>query len=66
MEKNISDAIKKCNVVVLPSYREGLPRSILEGMAMGRAILVSNVPGCRETVKNNYNGFFLKPKNTVV
>ena len=61
-KKNISDAIKKCNVVVLPSYREGLPRSILEGMAMGRAILVSNVPGCRETVKNNYNGFFFKAK----
>ena len=62
-KKNISDVIKKCNIVVLPSYREGLPRSILEGMAMGRAILASNVPGCRETVINNYNGFFFKAKN---
>tara|TARA_X000000368_G_scaffold399661_1_gene370843 strand:+ start:1148 stop:2272 length:1125 start_codon:yes stop_codon:yes gene_type:complete len=60
---NIVDAIKKCNVVVLPSYREGLPRSILEGMAMEKAVLVSNVPGCRETIQKNYNGFFIKDKN---
>ena len=60
---NIKDAIKKCNIVVLPSYREGLPRSILEGMAMEKAILVSDVAGCREVVKKNYNGFFVKARN---
>ena len=62
-QDDIRNAIKKCNIVVLPSYREGLPRSILEGMAMGRAVLVSDVAGCKETVKKNYNGFLVKAKN---
>ena len=60
---NIIDAVKKCNVIVLPSYREGLPRSILEGMAMSKAVLVSDVAGCRETVVNNFNGFLFKSRN---
>ena len=62
-QDDIRNAIRKCNVVVLPSYREGLPRSILEGMAMGKAILVSDVAGCKETVIKNYNGLLIKAKN---
>ncbi|MDC0590418.1 glycosyltransferase family 4 protein [Gammaproteobacteria bacterium] len=48
-------------VYVLPSYHEGLPRSVLEAMAIGRPIITTNVPGCRETVVNGVNGW-LVPK----
>lgn len=51
----------QASVYVLPSYREGLPRSTLEAMAMGRAIITTDVPGCRETVVDGINGF-LVPK----
>jgi len=45
----------------LPSYREGVPRSTQEAMAIGRAVITTDVPGCRETVQNGVNGF-LMPK----
>lgn len=45
------------HVFVLPSYHEGLPRSTLEAMAMGRPILTTNAVGCRDTVKNGINGY---------
>jgi glycosyltransferase involved in cell wall biosynthesis len=53
--------LSQASVYVLPSYREGLPRSTLEAMAMGRAIITTDVPGCRETVVEGVNGF-LVPK----
>ncbi len=43
-------AMADCQVYVLPSYREGMPRSVLEAMSMGRPIITTNAPGCRETV----------------
>lgn len=49
------------SVFVLPSYREGVPRSSQEALAVGRAILTTNVPGCRETVKDGKNGFLIPP-----
>lgn len=59
---NVADWIKKASVFVLPSYyREGVPRSTQEAMAIGRAIITTDVPGCRETVVNGVNGF-LVPK----
>lgn len=48
---------------VLPSYREGVPRSVLEAMAMGRAVITTDAPGCRETVKEGYNGFLVEAKS---
>ena len=51
--------IKKCHVYVLPSYHEGLPRSTLEAMSMGRPILTTNASGCKETVDDNKNGFLV-------
>jgi glycosyltransferase involved in cell wall biosynthesis len=53
--------IADCHVFVLPSYHEGMPRTVLEAMAMGRPILTTDVPGCRETVISGENGF-LVPK----
>ncbi|MDK2597612.1 MULTISPECIES: glycosyltransferase family 4 protein [Pseudoalteromonas] len=52
--------IKACNVFVLPSYHEGMPRTVLEAMATGRPILTTNVPGCKETVVNSENGWLVK------
>lgn len=56
--------LESSHVCVLPSYHEGLPRSILEAMAVGRPILTTDVPGCRETVVAGRNGF-LVPKGDV-
>lgn len=61
---NVSDWISKSSVFVLPSYyREGLPRSTQEAMAVGRAIITTDVPGCRETVANGVNGFLVQKWN---
>ena len=59
--KNVKDWIAGSHVFVLPSYREGVPRSTQEAMAIGRAVITTDVPGCRETVENGVNGF-LVPK----
>ena len=46
-------------VYVLPSYREGTPRSVLEAMSMGRPVITTDAPGCRETVEDGVNGFLV-------
>jgi glycosyltransferase involved in cell wall biosynthesis len=51
--------LMQTSVYVLPSYREGLPRSTQEAMAMGRAVITTDVPGCRETVDEGVNGFLV-------
>ena len=54
--------LEQCHVFVLPStYREGVPRTILEAMAVGRAIVTFDLPGCRETVIDGVNGFLVSP-----
>jgi glycosyltransferase involved in cell wall biosynthesis len=59
---DVRPAIAAASVVVLPSYREGTPRSVLEGMAMGRAIITTDAPGCRETVVDGVNGLLVPPR----
>ncbi len=57
-------ALAESSVFVLPSYyREGTPRSILEAMSMGRAVITTDAPGCRETVTNGDNGYLIPVKN---
>jgi len=56
-------AIAQSSVYVLLSYNEGTPRSVLEAMSMGRPIVTTDVPGCRETVIENQNGFLSIHKN---
>lgn len=53
-----------CSVYVLPSYREGTPRTVLEAMAMGRPIITTDTQGCRETVIDGLNGFLVPVKNS--
>lgn len=60
---NVKDWIAACDVFVLPSYREGVPRSTQEAMAIGRPVITTDVPGCRETVNNGLNGFIVEKWN---
>jgi glycosyltransferase involved in cell wall biosynthesis len=56
--------LAKASVFVLPSYyREGLPRSTQEAMAMGRAIITSNSVGCRDTIEDGRNGYLIPPQD---
>jgi glycosyltransferase involved in cell wall biosynthesis len=60
---DVRPAIAACSVYVLPSYREGTPRSVLEAMAMGRAIITTDAPGCRETVREGEYGVLVQPRD---
>lgn len=60
---DVRPALAACSVYVLPSYREGTPRSVLEAMATGRAIITTDAPGCREPVREGVNGFLVPPRN---
>ncbi|MDB9940080.1 glycosyltransferase, partial [Gammaproteobacteria bacterium] len=59
---NPQESILQASVYVLLSYNEGTPRSVLEAMSMGRAIITTDVSGCRETVQEARNGFLVKVK----
>ena len=58
---NVNKWLEDSDVFVLPSYREGIPKSTQEAMAIGRPVITTDVPGCRETVIDGVNGF-LVPK----
>jgi len=60
---DVRPAIADCSVYVLPSYREGTPRTVLEAMAMGRPVITTDAPGCRETVVDGDNGFLVPVKD---
>ena len=60
---DVRPAIAESSVYVLPSYREGTPRTVLEAMAMGRAIITTDAPGCRETVQHGQNGYLVGVKS---
>jgi glycosyltransferase involved in cell wall biosynthesis len=56
---DVRPAIAQSSVYVLPSYREGTPRTVLEAMAIGRAVITTDAPGCRGTVVDGENGFLV-------
>jgi glycosyltransferase involved in cell wall biosynthesis len=59
--KDVRPYIASADCVVLPSYREGTPRSLLEAASMGRPIITTDTVGCRETVEDGETGFLCKP-----
>jgi glycosyltransferase involved in cell wall biosynthesis len=63
--KDVRPYLTETSVYVLPSYLEGTPRSVLEAMSMGRAIITTDAPGCRETVQEGVNGYLVPVKDTV-
>lgn len=62
-QQNMFPVYEKSDIVVLPSYREGLPKSLIEACAIGRPIVTTDVPGCRECVKSGYNGILVPAKD---
>ena len=60
---DVRPEIAACHVLVLPSYAEGLPRSTLEAMAAGRAVITTDAPGCADTVKNGETGWVVPVRN---
>ncbi|MBI2707846.1 MAG: glycosyltransferase family 4 protein [Proteobacteria bacterium] len=63
--EHMAEAYKNVHMVVLPSYREGLPKSLLEAASCGRVIVATDVPGCREIVEHGVNGFLVPPQDPV-
>lgn len=58
--------LKRCSIFVLPSYHEGLPRCVIEAMSVARAVVTTDVPGCRETVIDGENGFLVPVRDSDV
>lgn len=61
-QSDIYNVIKASTLVVLPSYREGFPKALIEAAAVGRAIITTEVPGCEDAVINNETGFLVPVK----
>ena len=61
---NVIPFLLKSRVAVLPSYREGLPKTLLEAASCELPIISTNVPGCREICLDKFNGFLVKPKDS--
>ena len=60
---NIAKVFSDSNIVVLPSYREGLPKVLIEAAACGRAVVTTDVPGCRDAIEPNVTGLLCKVKD---
>ncbi len=60
---DVREHIASADCIVLPSYREGTPRTLLEAAAMGKPIITTNVIGCKEVVEHGVNGFLCEVKN---
>ena len=60
---DVKEYIKKADCIVLPSYREGTPRTLLESASMGKPIITTNVVGCKEVVDDKINGYLCELKN---
>jgi len=63
---DIKEQIAKCDIFVLPSYREGVPRTLLEASSMAKPIVTTDTVGCKEVVIDGYNGFLVPLKDTKI
>jgi len=61
--KNMYELYLNIDIVILPSWREGLSKTLIEASSMEKPIITSNVPGCRDVVENNINGLLVPKKN---
>ena len=62
---DIADILKGSHIVCLPSYREGLPKSLLEALSCGRPIITTDVPGCREVCNDGVNGLLIPARDSI-
>lgn len=63
-KENVLDYLGAAEIVVLPSYREGMPRSLLESLCLGKTIVTTDAPGCREVVRDGWNGYLAEVRNS--
>lgn len=61
---NVVPFLQSSKISVLPSYREGLPKSLIEAASCHLPIISTNVPGCKEVCVNNFNGITVEPRNS--
>ena len=64
-QDDIRSVLSDSNLVVLPSYREGTPKTLIEAASMAKPLIATDVPGCREVVNHEVNGFLCKARNPV-
>ena len=62
---DVRGELGRSDIVVLPSYREGTPRTLIEAASMSKPLIATDVPGCREVVRHKVNGFLCKVKNPI-
>lgn len=62
-QEDVRPYVEQISTFVLPSYHEGTPKTILEAMAMKKSIITTDAPGCRETVKDNFNGYLVSVRS---
>lgn len=62
--QNMSEILSQAHIVCLPSYREGVPKALIEAAACGRAIVTTDVPGCREIVRDGWNGLLVPARDS--
>ncbi len=60
---DVAETMAKANMIILPSYREGLPKSLIEAAACGRAVITTDVPGCRDAIEVNKTGLLVPVKS---
>lgn len=60
---DVRSFIRQADCIVLPSYREGTPRTLLEAASMGRPVVATDVPGCRQVVEHDKNGLLCRPRD---
>jgi len=63
-KKDIRPIVAKSDCIVLPSYREGMPRIVLEGMAMGKPIITTDTAGCRQTIVDKLTGYLVNVRDS--
>ncbi len=64
-KNDVRDVMRRADCIVLPSYHEGMSRVLMEALAMGKPVIVSDVAGCRETVDDGVNGFLCEARDAV-
>lgn len=63
-QNDVRTFIRDADCIILPSYHEGMSRVLMESLAMSKPIITTNIPGCKETVIDEINGFLCEPKNS--
>lgn len=62
---DVENVLKTCDVVALPSYSEGFPKALVDAAAAGRAMVTTDVPGCREAVEHGVTGLIVAPRDPI-